>query len=178
MTVPTTDQIDAMSAGIELDMLVAERVMGENRPTEPHEEHHLEPIRSLGENWVCWPEYERGDECEWTPLPFSTDMTAAWKVVSLLDPWVCRFQSADGFIHLTCAHWANHGDCVDHAWTEEEENMENDPHPWSFHIHLGLMAEGGGGPRHWKHQDRFCALGGTAPLAICRAALKAIRGAG
>lgn len=176
MTPLTTEQIDAMSAGIQLDVLVAEKVMGESKPTELHEEGHLEAIRSVGGNWICWPEYERGDECEWTPLPFSTDLMAAWKVVSLFEPWVCRFQSADGFIHFTCSHWADHGDCIEHVWTEEEEKMEDDPKPWSFHIHLGLLAERGGVPPHWNHGDRFCAFGPTAPLAICRAVLKAISG--
>jgi hypothetical protein len=177
-TLLTTEQIDAMSAGYELDALVAEKVMGEIMPTAPHDRTHLEPIKSVGENWTCWPEYERGDKCEWAPLPFSTDLTAAWKVVSLFEPWVCRFQSADGFIHLTCGHWADHGNCIEHKWTEEEEKLEGDPEAWSFHIHLGLLAKGGEGPPHWKHRDQFCAFGPTASLAICRAVLKAMATAG
>ncbi|HSE87647.1 MAG TPA: hypothetical protein VLJ79_15595, partial [Candidatus Binatia bacterium] len=100
MTRLTTEQIDTMSEGTELDALVAEKVMDEIMPTAPHDQAHLEPIKSVGENWVCWPEYERGDKCEWAPLQFSTDLMAAWKVVSRFEPWVCRFQSADGFIQL------------------------------------------------------------------------------
>jgi hypothetical protein len=174
MSLLTTEQIDAFPAGVELDAFVAERVMGERRPTELHEHTHFEPIGSAAGNWICSPEYERGDKCEWTPVPFSTDLKTAWRIVNLFEPWVCRFQSADGFIHLTCGHWASHGDCIGHTWTEEEERMEDDPRPWSFHIHLGLLGERGGGPPHWKHQDRFCALGPTAALAICRAGLKAM----
>jgi len=142
MTRLTTEQIDAMSAGYELDTLVAEKVMGEIMPTASHDRAHLEPINSVGENWICWPEYEHGDKCEWAPLPFSTDLMAAWKVVSQFEPWVCRFQSADGFIHLTCGHWADHGNCIEHRWTEEEEKLEADPEAWSLHIHLGLLAKG------------------------------------
>ena len=63
-----------MSAGYELDALVAEKVMDEIMPTAPHDRAHLEPIRSNGENWICSPEYEHGDKCEWSPLPFSTDL--------------------------------------------------------------------------------------------------------
>ena len=171
-----TDPFNAIPAGYELDRLVAEKVMGETEPTFPHELAHLDPEKSAGGDWVCWPEYERGDVCEWTPLPFSTDTTAAWKVVDRFVPWVCRFKSADGFIHLSCGHWADHGQCVDYAWTREEEGLEDDPQPWSFHIHLGLLGENSGCPVHWKHQDRFCARAPTAALAICRAALKAILG--
>jgi hypothetical protein len=81
MTRLTTEQIDVMTAGHELDALVAEKVMGEIMPTAPHDRAHLEPIKSNGENWICWPEYEHGDKCKWAPLPFSTDLMAAWKVV-------------------------------------------------------------------------------------------------
>lgn len=130
----TTDRFNGIPAGYELDRLVAEKVMGETEPTFQHELAHLDPEKSAGGDWVCWPEYERGDVCEWTPLPFSTDLTAAWKVVDRFVPWVCRFKSADGFIHLSCGHWADHGRCVDYAWTQEEEGLEDDPQPWSFHI--------------------------------------------
>jgi hypothetical protein len=174
----TTEQIDALPAGIDIDSLVAERVMAEHKPTETHDEVHLQPMTSTGGNWICSPEYDHGDKCEWVPLPFSTDINAAWRIVNVLEPWVCRLKSADGFFHLTCGHWADHGDCIVQTWTEAEERMEEDPRPWSFHIHLGLLAERGGGPAHWKHQDRFCALGPTAPLVICRAALKSLAGRG
>jgi hypothetical protein len=46
MTRLTTDQIDAMTAGYELDALMAEKVMGEIMPTAPHDRAHLEPIKS------------------------------------------------------------------------------------------------------------------------------------
>jgi hypothetical protein len=76
----SAEQVDQLPAGQELDALVAEIVMEEARPLVGHDDVHLEPRKSRGGNWLCWPEYDRGDVCEWAPVPFSTDMRAAWEV--------------------------------------------------------------------------------------------------
>jgi hypothetical protein len=158
MTRLTKEQIDAMSSGYELDALVAEKVMGEIMPTAPHDQAHLEPIKSSWRELDMLASTSTGISANGHPLRSGSDLMAAWKIVSRFEPCVCRFQSADGFIHLTCGHWADHGNCIEHRWTEEEEKLEDDPEAWSFHIHLGLLAEGDESPAHWKHGDRFCAF--------------------
>lgn len=167
--------LDALGAGPHLDALVAERVMGEARPAGTHDHAHIEPLASPGGNWRCDPCYERGDVCEWVPLPFSTAISAAWRLVERLEPLVSRFQSADGFVHLASGHWADHGDCLGPESTVQDEEADLDPQPWSFHIHLGLLSANPDVPAHWTHSERFCARASTAPLAICLAALKSTR---
>lgn len=73
-----------MKAGRELDRLVAEKVMKQPKPPYVHT-CHIQPIRDG--IWVCHPYYERGDECAWEPIPFSTDIAAAWQVVERLCNW-------------------------------------------------------------------------------------------
>ena len=68
--------LDTLSAGADLDAMVAEFVMGEARPTHEHVHAHIQPIGSPGGNWLCIPRYENGDVCEWVPLPFSTAVSA------------------------------------------------------------------------------------------------------
>ncbi len=144
--------------------------MGVAKPTDQVHASHLDPV-FYGAYWHCSPDYDEGDICEWRPIPFSTDLRAAWEVVEKLEPLVCRFETADGFIHLECGHWADHGEC---AQSEYADTEGEDPAPWSFHIHLGMLGQGGDYPRHWTHGAKYCARGATAPLAICRAALKAV----
>ena len=164
-----------LSGGPELDAMVAELVMGEARPTHEHVHAHLQPIPSPGGNWLCIPHFEHGDVCAWLPLPFSTAISAAWRVVERLEPLVARFQTADGFVHLASGHWADHGDCLPPETTAQDEEAEIDPQPWSFHIHLGLLSDSPDIPTHWTHSRHFCAKASTAPLAICLAALTASR---
>ena len=76
----STEQVDQLPAGQDLDALVAERVMEEAKPQVRHDDVHLEPRKSSGGNWLCWPEYDRGDVCEWVPAPFSSDRREAWAV--------------------------------------------------------------------------------------------------
>jgi len=165
--------LDSLSAGQHLDAIVAESVMGEPRPTTEHDHVHIHPIASPGGNWLCIPCYEHGDNCEWVPLPFSTSISAAWRLVEKLEPLVSRFQSADGFVHLASGHWADHGDCLTCETPVEDEQADLDPLPWSFHIHLGLLSTNPDIPAHWAHSQHFCARASTAPLAICLAALNA-----
>ena len=83
----TKEEISAMEAGEQLDCLVAEEVMGEPKPSRwtPRNALNLQlagnPAMSKGENWVCLCKYEEGDIPVWYPLPFSTDISAAWQVV-------------------------------------------------------------------------------------------------
>ena len=170
--------LDDLSAGPQLNALVAESAMGEARPTHVHDQAHIQPIASPGGNWLCVPCYEHGDVCEWVPLPFSTAISAAWRLVEKLERLVSRFQTADGLVHLACGHWADHGDCLARDTSLADEEAEIDPQPWSFHIHLGLLAAGPDIPAHWTHGQHFCARASTAPLAICLAALHSCSPAG
>lgn len=63
----------------ELDALIAEKVFGQPKPIYSHPHPHIDPIKDGV--WVCCPDYYKGDACEWEPLPFSSDIAAAWKVV-------------------------------------------------------------------------------------------------
>jgi len=77
----TEEEIYALE-GEALDRAIAEYVMGEPEPS-PHEDHDnfLAPELSQKNAWYCLPDYDRGDICEWTPMPFSSLITQAWKVV-------------------------------------------------------------------------------------------------
>lgn len=81
----TKEEILKMEAGEELDRLVAE-VMGEPMP-EFTPENALElqlagsPVKSPKGNWLCLCRYDEGDIPTWRPLPYSTDISAAWSVV-------------------------------------------------------------------------------------------------
>jgi len=86
----TKEEILAMEANEELDKLVAVEVMNELMSDlfipENALEHQLagSPIKSGGGNWVCLCKYEEGDIPRWHPLPFSTDISAAWQVVEAI----------------------------------------------------------------------------------------------
>ena len=82
----TKEEILAMEAGRELDVLVALVVMKESAPRlVPENALDLQlagsPVKSLEGNWLCLCEYDEGDVEIWRPLPFSTDISAAWQVV-------------------------------------------------------------------------------------------------
>lgn len=119
-------------------------------------------------------EYDVMQKDRWHPV--SSDIAAAWTVVEKIAPLVGDFNYADGYFHLTYADSADHGDnkrgCDPHVG--ETELDEDDGRQWSCHLHLGLVCENNDTPKHWKHGELFCATGRTAPLAICRAALKAL----
>ncbi len=74
-----------MEAGRELDALVAEKVMGEPRPTGNVPDGVLAGVTtssSGGGNWVgTTTGFTSGDEPVWLPKPYSTDIAAAWEVV-------------------------------------------------------------------------------------------------
>ena len=82
----TRDEILAMEAGRELDALVAERVMGLDVVMNPESAMCVGCRVSGGGAWVVI-EY---DYHEWghkvvRPLPYSTDIAAAWEVVEKLE---------------------------------------------------------------------------------------------
>jgi hypothetical protein len=88
--------------------------------------------------------------------PYSTDLGAAWKIVE-------RLTTACGSFLL---RYEIHGD---HRELSRERVCDLDPFDpggdrdvWSAHFHCGE-------PKF----EKFCATAETAPLAICRAALKA-----
>ena len=90
----------AIEAGEELDRLVAEEVMGEPMPEfAPEGALGLQlagsPVKSPKGNWVCLCRYDEGDIPRWRPVPFSIDISAAWRVLETLKK-----------------HW----DCIDLIW--------------------------------------------------------------
>ncbi|GAI80038.1 unnamed protein product [marine sediment metagenome] len=82
-------EILVMEAGEELDRLVATEVMGEPVPEfTPENALDLQlagsPVKSPKGNWLCLCRYGEGDIPTWRPLPYSTDISAAWLVVEKL----------------------------------------------------------------------------------------------
>ena len=76
----TESEIDLLG-GKDLNTAVAEYIFGEKKPTVGlHEEGHIYPITS-GQGWMCSPQYDLGDDCEWEPFPFGTDISCAWSIV-------------------------------------------------------------------------------------------------
>lgn len=79
------EEILSMEAGEELDSLMATDIMEEPMP-ESTPENALDfqlagnPIESPKRNWVCLCSYDEGDIPTWRPLPYSTDIWAAWQV--------------------------------------------------------------------------------------------------
>lgn len=162
----TLEQIDTIEAGRELDELVSRSIP-------------IDGVKIENETWGAkgpmW-KYNGGFRCEFSP---STDIAAAWEVVNKLAPLVSNFQGGDGFFELMRSEWASHqvhnckadeGRVDDAKWDDDGP----DNFVWSAHFHLNDMVEGPQYPESWKHFDRFCARANTAPLAICRAALKAV----
>jgi hypothetical protein len=108
--------IDEMEAGPQMDALIAERVMGEARPSEiPADALDRElagnPVKSEGGSWVCRCEFQKGDEGEWEPLPFSTDIKAAWEVIKKIGEWDFskRLKFANELDRLVCIRKQHQG---------------------------------------------------------------------
>ena len=81
----TKEEILAMEIGEDLDRLVATEVMGEPMPEFiPEDALDLQlagsPIKSPKGNWLCLCDYDKGDIPTWRPLPYATDISAAWQV--------------------------------------------------------------------------------------------------
>lgn len=80
------EEILKMEVGEELDKLVATEVMEEPIPefTPPNAlELQLagSPVKSPKGSWLSRCSYYEGDIPTWRPLPYSTDISAAWQVV-------------------------------------------------------------------------------------------------
>jgi hypothetical protein len=106
----TRDEILAMEAGREMDALVAEKVMEWTRAEQPF-------ISKWG---TAYEWQSTGDDCPdsdlntlFAPLPWSTDMAAAWEVVESFGPipFLLAFHPADawrgGSGEICCfSHWS------------------------------------------------------------------------
>ena len=79
---------DETPPGRELDALVAEKVMGEPKPTGNVPDGVLAGVMtssSGGGNWIgTTTGYTAGDEPVWLPKPYSTDISPAFEVVDKL----------------------------------------------------------------------------------------------
>lgn len=107
----TNDEIENMPTGSELDALIAELVMGEPKPPTLQHDFHLNPTNSDKDNWYCQPEYDTGDVCSWTPYHFSSNPTAAKRVLLEMDKWwetrgVC-FELGNARTNTNARWWAN-----------------------------------------------------------------------
>jgi hypothetical protein len=104
-----------------LDALVAERVMGEHTPVFiPHDPStFLTDIRSENGNWYLTSDYEAGDVPYWCPLPFSTNIAAAWMVVEKLrEQSIAVTVSTMGPRAETGVHTTVCGTGSPHTWAE------------------------------------------------------------
>lgn len=94
------NELKPLNVYTELDEQVALTI--KPKPTVVHEAH-WEPIEDFP--WQCVPAYDDGDECNWIPLPFSSSICYAWKLVEIaremgydieldsMDAWDCSFYS-------------------------------------------------------------------------------------
>src|SRR5215471_18827849 len=78
------EELVKMKSGRSMDILVAEQVMGWQIETEQLKLHRLDSILASGPDRTWWREPQGGWHCD--PMPYSTDIRAAWKVVrNLID---------------------------------------------------------------------------------------------
>lgn len=101
--------------------LIAEKVMGEPKPTELPEWDIAfngwisgRPEMSKGENWMCATLYSHNDVPEWIPLNFMGHIECAWRVVEKM--WeifpglvITRWFSGEGAPYLVSLGNRNHG---------------------------------------------------------------------
>ena len=86
----TKEEILAMKTGRELDVLVAEKVMGHPMPDfipEDALDLYLAGSPIHYDSWACVCRYDEGDTPKWVPDPYSTDISAAWLVVGKVCNW-------------------------------------------------------------------------------------------
>lgn len=154
-----------MNAGRELDALVAEKVMGEKRPAPTNNEVFARdaligtimgnPIPSEDGAWRSITSFDAGDEPEWIPRPYSTDIAAAWEVLERI--------SEQGWC-LELADYRNSRKVDEPGWWWELGRWEEIKDEYA--------------PREMTHGlTHYWELDGgasAAPLAICLAALHAV----
>jgi len=93
-------EVAQLSAGREMDTLVAEQVMGWQKETDEAELKRLDKYFSYREGRIWWRKPEGGWYYE--PSAFSSDLTAAWQVVERMNSrglTLFLFQSLEG-IHV------------------------------------------------------------------------------
>lgn len=108
-----------LKPGLDLDALIAAKIFGEPQPTYVDEDglHHYlsgNPAKSEGGRWLLLFDYEKGDLPEWTPLPFSQEISVAWQVVE-------HFADYNVQLDGQGERWTFHifKDAVCHEWTSE-----------------------------------------------------------
>lgn len=77
-----------------IDALVAEKVFQQAKPFYVHS-FHINP-KQHGV-WICAPDYEHGDQCEWYPLRFSTDLAAAFLAVEKMHEMGAHVEISNAF---------------------------------------------------------------------------------
>lgn len=64
---------------LEKDLFIVEKIFGSSKPAYgKHMDGHIDPILDGSELWVCLPEYDNGDVCEWKPVKID------WNVIGRL----------------------------------------------------------------------------------------------
>ncbi|MBA7576092.1 hypothetical protein ES708_27927 [subsurface metagenome] len=97
----TKEEILAMEPGTELDILVAEKVMGHPMPdfiSEDALDLYLAGTPIHCDSWTCVCHYDEGDIPTWVPATYSTDISAAWQALKKLreEYWCIEIKIADG----------------------------------------------------------------------------------
>ncbi len=140
----TKEQILAMEPGPELDALMAEKVMGHPMPDfipEDALDLNLAGTPIHYDSWTCVCRYDEGDTPKWVPDLYSTDISAAWRVLEkLTEEWTKRNKPISIEVIYDCG-----------AYETKIETWNEDKHDWNEPI--------------------FCGSCEAAPEAICRAAL-------
>lgn len=160
----TAEAIDAMPAGPEMDALVAERVMGWARiddydvPLKDGSILHTKVGKAPGRFEAQIPHY-------------STDIAAAWRVVGHINE--IQAQDTPPWDEYQCLHLQYKGGGW---WVASFDVVAGEHELFEWAGSIGSRIEGG----KYRHlileaSEYFLLTAGgeTAPLAICRAALKA-----
>ncbi len=143
----TKEEILAMEAGKELDVLVAEKVMGHPMPDfipEAALDLYLAGSPIHYDSWTCVCRYDEGDIPKWVPDPYSTDISAAWRVVDkLTEEWTRENKPISIEVIYDCGSYETKIE----TWNEDKQD-------WNEPIFSGSCE--------------------AAPEVICKAALIAI----
>jgi hypothetical protein len=148
----TPEEIDLMPAGREMDALVAEKVFGDIICKSSM--WHVRETKDFAlEHWTTCKIHGKSG-CVAEPRKFSTDISAAWEVVEKIKD---QFEEEAQFniVHRS-------------GYNGPKGNWHAGFKVWMTKERTGLTAD-------WHWSDILgVAEGETAPLAICRAALKAV----
>ncbi|HUV53493.1 MAG TPA: hypothetical protein VMW64_10545 [Dehalococcoidia bacterium] len=143
----TKEEILAMEAGKKLDILVAQKVMDHPMPDfipENALDLYLAGAPIHYDSWSCVCCYDEGDVPKWVPDPYSSDISASWRVVEkLTEEWTKRNKPIS--IEVIEVIY----DCG--AYEAKIETWNEDKYDWNEPIFSGSCT--------------------AAPEAICKAAL-------